>query len=422
MYVRPQAHIDQTLPPGSDAWEASRLEALDQLGMLDSPPEPEFDRVARLIKNIFGVSISIVSMIDSHRQWYKACIGMPVGEVPRADSFCTLTIREMEPVIAPDATKDPRFADNPYVTHEPHIRFYAGMPLRTSTGHVIGTLCAIDYKPRPFGAREIEILRDLADIVMAEIELRQLASTDVLTGTLSRRAFKEEGSIAAALSQRHDNRLSCIAVDLDHFKHVNDTYGHAAGDKVLAAAATAIKDSLRQSDRIARIGGEEFAVLLPHTGLTQALEVAGKLREKIEATSVDIGAARIGITASFGVAELDAAAMDIDTLLAHADTALYEAKFSGRNRCVAWRSGNAEGAVRLRVLKAGKIRFDGRVEAIDCTVRSLSQAGAGLDVSSAAEVPANFRLSVLGDQREHACRVRERRERHLDVEFLGAGA
>lgn len=416
--MRSQPRIDQRPPDGSDAREASRLEALGQLALLDTPPEPEFDRVARLIRNIYGVSISIVSMIDSHRQWYKACIGMPVSEVPRADSFCTLTIREMEPVIAPDATKDPRFADNPYVTHEPHIRFYAGMPLRTAAGHVIGTLCAIDYEPRPFGAREIEILRDLADIVMAEIELRQLASTDVLTGALSRRAFKEEGAIAAALSQRHGNQLSCIAVDLDHFKSVNDTHGHAAGDKVLAAAAAAIRESLRVSDRIARIGGEEFAILLPHTGLAQALEVADKLREKIAATSVDIGAVRIGITASFGVAELDSATGDIDTLLAHADTALYEAKFSGRNRCTAWQGVNAGMAVRERVLKGGKIRVDGRRDTIDCTVRSLSLAGAGLDLSSATDVPSHFRLAILGEAREQPCRVRERSERHLDVEFL----
>ncbi len=402
---------------GTETWERERLEALVRLDVLDTPPEPEFDRVARLVKNIFEVDIAIVSMIDAHRQWYKACIGLGIGEVARRDSFCTLTIREAGPVVAPDATLDPRFADNPYVRGEPYIRFYAGMPLRTSDGHAIGTLCAIDHQPRQFGDRETAILRDLADVVMAEIELRQLASTDVLTGAASRRAFGEDGANAVALSRRHGNPLSCIAIDLDHFKRINDTYGHAAGDRVLAAAADAIRRSLRQSDSFARIGGEEFAILLPHTGRAGAMDVAEKLREKIEAVTVEVGAVTIGITASFGVAELDGETADIDALLARADTALYEAKSTGRNKCVAWRGAGSGVAPGRRVLKAGKIKTDGASRAIDCSVRFLSERGARLNVSSTADVPAAFTLAILGGQAERLCTVVERKERSLDVEF-----
>jgi diguanylate cyclase (GGDEF)-like protein len=400
-----------------DDWERGRLEALDRLDVLDTPPEAEFDRVARLIKNIFDVNIALVSMIDAHRQWYKACIGMPVSEVPRKDTFCKLTIREAEPVVVADTTKDPRFSDSPYVTGEPHIRFYAGVPLRTSDGHAIGTLCAIDDRPRPFSDRDVAILRDLADIVMTEIELKQLATTDVLTGAMSRRAFKEDGGNAVALSLRHKTYLSCVAVDLDHFKRINDTYGHAAGDKVLVAASNAIRESLRQSDRIARIGGEEFAVLLPHTNRAGALEVAEKLREKVESTVVEIGAVNIGITASFGVAALDIATRDIDTLLAHADAALYEAKNTGRNKCVAWRNIHADAGARRRVLKAGQVLFNGRRSAIDCTVRSLSDAGAGLDVSSTLGIPSVFTLAIRADGFETACQVVSRTERYIEVEF-----
>lgn len=399
---------------GSTAWEQARLDAVMGLDLLDTPPEPEFDRVARLIKNIFGVSIAIVSLIDAHRQWYKACIGLPVDEVPRSDSFCTITIREAEPVIAPDATKDPRFASSPYVTGEPHVRFYAGVPLRTPQGLPVGTLCAIDFQPREFGKREIEILRDLADVVMAELELRQMAATDVLTGVMSRRAFREDGSNAVALSRRHDNPLSCIAVDLDHFKRINDTYGHAAGDKVLVAAANAIRDRLRLSDRIARIGGEEFAILLPHTGMPHALEVAEMLRARIEATQINVGAAKIGITASFGVAELDSKTTGVDALLAQADTALYEAKGSGRNRCVAWRSTDDK-PVRQKLLKAGRIEVDGK--AIDCSVRGVSEAGASLVVSDASVIPAHFNLSIQGEARKREARVVERSSRSLEVSF-----
>lgn len=415
--VHSLAHAVQTAPRAPVDAEDARLEALSRLDVLDTPPEPEFDRIARLVRNIFGVSIALVSMIDAHRQWYKACIGMPVDEVPRKDTFCTLTIRESEPVVCNDATKDPRFAQNPHVTGEAHIRFYAGVPLRTSDGHAIGTLCAIDTEPKEFGAREVAILQDLADVVMGEIELRQLAATDMLTGAMSRRAFKQDGANAVALSLRHESDLSCIAVDLDHFKRVNDTYGHAAGDKVLIAAVNAIKESLRQSDRMARLGGEEFAILLPHTNRAGALEVAEKLRRKIEATSIDIGAVKIGVTASFGVAALDTAAKDIDLLLAHADTALYDAKNSGRNKCVAWRNAKAEAAVRRRVLKAGQVIFNGRQSAIDCTVRTLSGEGAGLEVSSSSGIPPAFTLAIPADGLEAECQVVSRVDRRIEVEF-----
>ncbi len=414
----------QTAPQGTrqaeipvDQVEEARLEALDRLDVLDTPPEPEFDRIARLIKNIFGVNIAIVSMIDAHRQWYKACVGMPVSEVPRKDTFCTLTVREAVPIISTDAALDPRFSANPHVVGEPYVRFYAGMPLKTSDGYVVGTLCAIDDKPRDFGPSDIEIMSDLADIVMAEIELRRMAGTDILTGTLSRRAFKDDGATAVALSLRHQNNLSCIAVDLDHFKQINDTYGHAAGDKVLVAAANAIKASLRQSDRIARIGGEEFAVLLPHTSRAAALEVAEKLRANVEAAAIDIGTRKVGVTASFGVASLDIATKDMDTLLAHADAALYEAKSSGRNRCVGWRSQQPEMSVRRRVLKAGRVEFNGRQSTIDCTVRSLSEVGAGIAVSSTVGIPKDFILGIPADGFEKKCHVTSRTERQLEVEF-----
>ena len=400
---------------GTEAWERDRLDALDRLDVLDTPPEPEFDRIARLIKNIFGVDIAIVSMIDAHRQWYKACIGMPVSEVPRNESFCKLTIREAEPVIAPDATRDPRFRDSPYVQGEPFIRFYAGVQLRTSEGHAIGTLCAIDSQPHDFGDREIDILRDLAAVVMTEVELKQLAATDVLTGALSRRAFKEDGANAVALSQRHDNHLSCIAVDLDYFKKINDTYGHAAGDKVLTVAAGILKEHLRQSDIVARIGGEEFAILLPHTSQAGALEAAEKLRQRIEATAVDIGGRKIGVTASFGVSQLDSDAKDIDSLLARADTALYEAKAKGRNKCVVWPTSGV--GLRRRVLKAGEIHSEENGTTVDCTVRFLSQTGARLAVSHAADIPASFRLVMPSESVERECRVTERAEQHVEVEF-----
>ncbi len=146
-----------------------------------------------------------------------------------------------EPLVVPDAAIDPRFTDNPHVPAAAS-RFYAGVPLRSPDGHVIGTICAVDTRPRDFSDRELKILEDLALITMNELELRQRATIDVLTGALSRRAFKEEGNRAASLASRHNHALACLVFDLDHFKSVNDRFGHAAGDRVLTDAIKACVD------------------------------------------------------------------------------------------------------------------------------------------------------------------------------------
>ena len=181
--------------PAAEFDEATRLEALSRYDVLDSPHEEAFDRLARLIQNIFGVKIAIVSMIDAHRQWYKSCFGLESAEAARSETFCQVTIKQREPLIVPDTTKDPRFAFHPNVIGEPHIRFYAGVPLTTPDGHSIGTVCAIDDVPRRFTDRDVAILTDLAQIAMDELELRQLAAIDALTGVLSRRAFNDVNSL-----------------------------------------------------------------------------------------------------------------------------------------------------------------------------------------------------------------------------------
>lgn len=320
-----------------DRVEAARLAALERFDIMDTPREEGFDRITRLICNIFDVPIAIVSMIDGHRQWYKAYEGLHHHEAARDQTFCRHTIKDLLPTIVPDALNDPRFANNPHVTGDPHIRFYAGVPLRTGDGHAIGTVCAIGRQPRPFGKREVAILSDLAQMAMDELELRRLVTVDSLTGVLSRRAFREQGGYAVALAQRHKHHLGCIVLDLDHFKLVNDRHGHAAGDKVLATVTAACRQHLRSTDLFGRLGGEEFAVLVAHTGPRGVAEVAEKLRAAIEQAVISVSDVRLGVTASFGIARLDPGMADLDALLAVADDALYQAKAAGRNRCIVWR-------------------------------------------------------------------------------------
>jgi len=162
----------------TQADDDSRLAALDRYDIMDTPREAAFDRIATLIRLVFGVETSLVTMIDAHRQWYKAAQGTPNTEVPVRDTFCQYSILGHEPMIVPDASLDDRFRDNPHVTANNGVRFYASMPLTTPDGENIGTICAIDSKPREFSGHEVVIFKELARVAMSELELRRLATTD----------------------------------------------------------------------------------------------------------------------------------------------------------------------------------------------------------------------------------------------------
>ena len=155
--------------------EEERLKALHDLQLLDSAPEPAFDALTRLAANLLNVPIAVVSLVDATRQWFKSRIGLDATQTSREVAFCAHAILGAEPLVVEDATRDVRFLDNPLVTDAPHIRAYAGIPLRSSRGFAIGTLCVIDQQPHHFSDRELGILRDLADIVSREILNREAA-------------------------------------------------------------------------------------------------------------------------------------------------------------------------------------------------------------------------------------------------------
>lgn len=395
--------------------EAARLEKLEEFDILDTPHEESFDRVARLISQIFGVEIGIVSMIDGHRQWYKAAKGLEASETNLSESFCRYTIQGDQAMVVPDATQDTRFADNPMVTGGPAIRFYAGVPLRTRDGYNLGTLCAIDTKPRQFGQKDVAILEDLARMVMRDLELSQQVAVDELSGALSRTAFKAEARRHVALASRSGEPMTIIGFDLDHFKAINDVRGHAVGDKVLSAVGDVCRAHLRGSDFLGRLGGEEFAVLLPKTDLEGGMLVAGKLREAIEALTAEFG---FPISASFGVASRGGKFDQVDAMLERADQAMYAAKRNGRNQVVSEaRAVAPPTAPRRRVLKAGKIRnLNGRTS-LDCTVRSLGDDGATLSVSTPLGIPDDFILGIPVDHFEMPCHVTGKSEHAVEVSF-----
>ena len=149
--------------------ESARLEKLYSLNVLDTETEERFDRITRIAKACFDVPIVLVSLVDKDRQWFKSTVGLDAKQTDRDSSFCAHAINGPDVFVVHDTAKDKRFADNPLVTGEPHIKFYAGCPLAMDNGSSLGTLCIIDTKPRTFGEHECQLLRDLG--ALTEIEL-----------------------------------------------------------------------------------------------------------------------------------------------------------------------------------------------------------------------------------------------------------
>ena len=149
--------------------EVTRQAAVDALGILNTPPEERFDRITRLAKELFGVETAAITLIDHDRQWFKSKVGLEPQETSRSDAFCDVTIRESRNFTVPDASQDPRFENNPLVTGDPQIRFYAGYPLETSNGERVGALCIFDPHPKIFTESDELLLRELALWVQKEM-------------------------------------------------------------------------------------------------------------------------------------------------------------------------------------------------------------------------------------------------------------
>jgi diguanylate cyclase (GGDEF)-like protein len=310
--------------------EPARLAALHRYAILDTPRAEPFDKITSLVRDVLGVPICAVSLVDRERQWFKSIQGLDVTETPRSMSFCSHTIQDPGLLVVSNALDDARFANNPLVTGAPHIRSYAGAPLRTPDGYNVGALCAIDTVARDFGEAQLGILSSFAVLVVDELELRRVAETDHLTGALSRRGFLDHAQKEIERFRRGNRGAVLALLDIDHFKSVNDRYGHPTGDLVLKAVTKACMAHLRASDFFGRLGGEEFGILLCETDEEGGKLAAEKIRAMIADQLVPVFGG-IRVTASFGLSPIDDTIATAGQWVADADRALYEAKGAGRN-------------------------------------------------------------------------------------------
>ena len=306
--------------------EKRRLEKLNSLNILDTPAEERFDRLTRLAKKMFNVPIALVSLVDENRQWFKSCFGLPVLETHRDISFCGHTILGDDILVIEDSYKDKRFSDNPLVQDEPFIRFYAGCPLYYSEDIKLGTLCIIDTKPRKFTKEDKETLKDLALMAQQELIASQLATLDDLTLISNRRGFKTLAQKSLNICLREKIPASLVFFDINKFKNINDKFGHKEGDKVLKVFSKEMENTFRDSDVFARIGGDEFVVLLTDTSITNAEQIIDRLENKIN-TYNKTSNNSYDILFSFGIVDINKEeVLDLEELLHKADLLMYKNK------------------------------------------------------------------------------------------------
>lgn len=314
--------------------EAGRIAALNRLDARTLTSETSFNQITGLLQLALEMEMTTISLITEDKQIFKSRQGHDLKETPRDVGFFNIAIRKYDPLVINDTHDDPRVRNNPMVTGAPFLRSYIGAPLTTADGYNLGTICAFGTEPHQFTARDTRMVTKCAKLIMNQLELRSDANRDFLTKTGNRRSFVTGLEKEMARMRRSGGAATIAFLDIDHFKQVNDTFGHPAGDRVLREFATVVTEECRQVDLVARLGGEEFAVLLPETDLESARIWADRVRRKVADTPFN-GEVALRVTVSVGLAAVDAKLASPDVVTKTADRALYTAKRLGRNSVVA---------------------------------------------------------------------------------------
>ena len=246
--------LEPTIPHN----ETQRIETLLKLKILDTPETDRYDRYTRICNQLFGTPIAVISLVDRYRQWFKSVCGLDAKETPRNISFCGHAILAGDVFEIPDATQDSRFQDNPLVTGEPNIRFYAGAPLKAPNGQNLGTLCIIDKKPRNLNIEETILLKNLADMIIEDM----VRYIDLSTGLENRNALIE------TCKHYQDGENAKLNVSLALFD-TNEIFKVRSTEKMrnrwCENFATHLRSLFPETKLVAHLGGNHFAALLEST-------------------------------------------------------------------------------------------------------------------------------------------------------------
>ncbi|UOM32944.1 sensor domain-containing diguanylate cyclase [Acuticoccus sp. I52.16.1] len=348
--------------------ETGRQACLSRLAVLGTNDDA-FSHITRVVRTALDLPIAAVTLIGADTQWIKSAQGMDITRTSRSSAFCNVTIEDRGTLVVENALEEVPFDTNEYVQGEPFIRSYVGVPLVTMDGYQVGSLCGMDFRPRTFLPNQVELLEQLAQCVENELELKMSAALDGLTRLLSRTSFMDLVETVRGKVGEGGLPISLAILDLDHFKSINDTFGHPVGDAVLRGAAAQIGRSLGTEVHAGRLGGEEFGVLLPGLTIEAAAAAMERFRLDLQDLRLIAGTER-RVTASAGLAEILPRSVepDITAAFKRADVALYRAKALGRNRVKVW-DGQADEVPQvalvlphLRRVRPGDGRINGSAE------------------------------------------------------------
>lgn len=241
--------------------ETQRLQALRNLHIMDTKSEERFDRITRVVQNLFNVPIASVSFIDQEREWYKSRYGLELSEMPRELSFGGHAILQKDIMIVKDALEDARFNDNPLVLGEPDIRYYLGCPLKIKDQFNVGTLCLMDHKEQRFSTIDLDIIKELAETIETEFEEEHRSTVDDLTQISNREGFALVGKQIIKRCNEFDKSILLIYFDLSKLKSINELYGRDEGNNMLQIFSQQLLRNFRHTDAVARLGGDKFCVL-----------------------------------------------------------------------------------------------------------------------------------------------------------------
>lgn len=257
--------------------EEARLNALRNLGLLDTPPSDSFDRITRLASRLLGAPVSTISLTDRDRQWFKSRVGVDLAEIPRAQAPCSYAIRSDQVFVVPDLLEDPRFESSPLA--QAGIRFYAGAPLITRSGYGLGTMCVVDGKPRVVTEDEQRVLRDLAGMVMTQIEVQNtIGRIDPTSGHPNEHQLFED---LEDLARQHagERRVGLLVelVALRQVSHGMRVFGAGYVEELVRGSTETIRRALGSGTRLYHVGTTRCMILLAGRACDTWREVARAL-------------------------------------------------------------------------------------------------------------------------------------------------